>query len=321
MNRTILIFELDGTRFGIDAGWMQESVWLPELSRIEEAPAWIAGVFSLRGQIVPVTDLDMRFGHPPRNFRTSDQVIVLQIEQFTTGLIANEVIDVIQIDEEAIQPPPSFGVPTSGQRILFGEIRFGGEIVSLIDAMALLKEPSLPFPRVARPPPDKDAQEIFRARAAALMESAAIESAGHIPLAVVELEEECFGIDLADVEEFCEFADPYPIPCCPPHILGAINLRGALLTLIDPRGAIGLPLMSKKSGKAVISGGLAMAVDDVKDILYLPSAALRSAPMALREQHNARVKGTVPYGGTMMAVLDLPALLKREEWLVNENMH
>ncbi len=321
MNRTILIFELDGTRFGIEARWMQESVWLPELSPIEEAPVWVAGVFSLRGQIIPVTDLGMRFGHPPRDFRTTDQVIVLQIEHSTLGLIANEVIDVLEIGEETIQPPPAFLEPSGRQRILFGEIRYGREIVSLIDATALLKEPAPPSPRVARAPHERGAQEIFRARAAALMESDATRSATHLPLAVVELEEECFGIDLATVEEFCEFSDPYPIPCCPPHILGAINLRGVLLTLIDPREALGLPPMSKKSGKAVVSGGIAMAVDDVRDVLYLPSTELRPAPVALREQHGAWVKGSAAYGGAMMAVLDLPSLLKREEWLVNESIH
>jgi len=47
---------------------------------------------------------------------------------------------------------------------------------------------------------------------------------------------------------------------------------------------------------------------------------LQAAPQALREQHGAEVKGTAPYGGKMMAVLDLPVLLAREEWIVNETV-
>ena len=63
-----------------------------------------------------------------------------------------------------------------------------------------------------------------------------------------------------------------------------------------------------------------LAVDQVHDVVYLREEALQAAPPALREQHGAEVKGTAPYGGKMMAVLDLPALLAREEWIVNETV-
>ena len=75
--RAILIFNLDDARFGVDATRVRESVWLPELTPIEEAPPYIAGIFSLRGQIVPVTDLNLRFGHPARPYRLSDQIVIL----------------------------------------------------------------------------------------------------------------------------------------------------------------------------------------------------------------------------------------------------
>ncbi len=69
--RTLLIFDLDDARFGVDATLVRESVWLPKLTPVEEAPPYIVGIFSLRGQIVPVTDLNLRFGHPARPFGSS----------------------------------------------------------------------------------------------------------------------------------------------------------------------------------------------------------------------------------------------------------
>ena len=61
-----------------------------------------------------------------------------------------------------------------------------------------------------------------------------------------------------------------------------------------------------------------MAVDEVHDVVYLREEELQAAPAVLREQHGAEIKGAASYGGKMMAVLDLPALLAREEWIVNE---
>ena len=124
------------------------------------------------------------------------------------------------------------------------------------------------------------------------------------------------------MQEFCDIAQPTPIPCCPPHILGAISLRGNLFTLLDLRAALNLPRAVQGGGKAVVTllgeQAVGLAVDEVHDVVYLREEALQAAPAALHEQHGAEVKGAAPYGGKMMAVLDLPALLAREEWIVNE---
>ena len=70
--RSRLIFDLDGARFGLDATQVRGSVWLPELTPVEEAPPWIVGIFSQRGRIVPVADLHLRFDHPTRHYRPED---------------------------------------------------------------------------------------------------------------------------------------------------------------------------------------------------------------------------------------------------------
>ena len=363
-SRSLLIFDLDGARFGVDATLVRESVWLPELTPAEEAPPHIAGIFSLRGQIVPVTDLNLRFGHPARPYRPSDQIVVLELDNLLMGLIVSEVIEVIELSAEAIRPPPKFDGEAHA-RLVEGEVRVGDDIVTLLDARQLVHLPQTPSPAnplsnslpegeramVPLSPWERGGGEgtgaehpahhfcpeatpeqhaIFRARAKTLMETAAEEECTHLPLAVVELDGEYFGIELREVQEFCDIARPTPIPCCPPHILGAISLRGNLLTLLDLRGALNLPRAAQGGGKAVIARAsprpgageqaVGLAVDVVHDVVYLREEELQAAPAALREQHGAEIKGTASYGGKMMAVLDLPVLLAREEWIVNETV-
>jgi purine-binding chemotaxis protein CheW len=339
-SRPLLIFDLDGTRFALDATQVRESVWLPELTPVEEAPPWLVGLFSLRGRIVAVADLRLRFGHPARRYSPSDQVVVLEADRLPMGLIVSEVIEVIDLPSAAIQPPPQFDAAAQGPaRLVAGEARLGDGLVTLLDVSRLTHLPHLPdlpespvLAEAAQQPtpaghfcPDATPEEraLFRARAMALQQATVEEEGTHLALAVVELDGECFGVELAVVQEFCDIVHVSPIPCCPPHILGAMSLRGELLTLIDPRAALNLPPASR-GGKAVVARlgdqAVGIAVDAVHDVVYLKQEELQPPPAALSERCGAEITGTAAYAGRTMTVLDLPALLAREEWIVNETV-
>lgn len=332
-SRALLIFDLNDARFGVDAMLVRESIWLSELTPVEEAPSHIVGIFSLRGQIVPVTDLNLRFGHPALPYRLSDQIVVLELDNLLMGLIVSEVREVIELSAEAIQPPPKFDGETHRHaHLVAGVVRVGDDIVTLLDASQLMHQPqdlaevdmeqtspSIHF----CPEATQQERAVFHTRAKALMEVAADEEGMRLALAVVELDSEYFGIELHAVQEFCGIAKPSPIPCCPPHILGAISLRGNLFTLLDLRAALNLPRATQNCCKALISRigeqAVGLAVDEVHDVIYLREEELQATPAALRERHGTEIKGAAPYAGKMMAVLDLPTLLAREEWIVNEN--
>lgn len=334
-SRPLLIFDLDGARFAVDATRVRESVWLPELAPIEEAPPWIVGLFSLRGRIVPVTDLHLRFGRPAQRYSPADQVVVLETDHLPMGLIVNEVIEVLELPGIAIQPPPQFDAATHGvAHLVVGEARVGDDLVTLLDVSRLTHLPeSLTLAGSGERPasashfcPEATPQEhaVFRARAKTLLEATAEEESTHLGLAVVELGGEYFGVELATVQEFCNIAQLSPIPCCPPHILGAMNLRGDLLTLIDPRAVLNLPQSGSIGSKAVVARlgeqAVGIAVDEVHDLVYLRSDELQAPPPALRERSGAEITATAPYAARMMTVLDIPVLLAQEEWIVNENV-
>lgn len=331
---SLLIFDLDGARFALDATRVRESVWLPELAAVEEAPPWIVGLFDLRGRIVPVADLRLRFHHPARRYVPGDQVVVLETEHEQMGLIVSEVIEVIELPGESIQPPPQFDAPAPGHaHLVIGEARVGDDLVAVLDvsrmthlpeelALAEATEEQAPAGQFC-PEASPEERALFRKRAVKLREGAPEEDGARLGLAVVELGGEYFGVELSAVQEFCDIVQLSPIPCCPPHILGAISLRGNLLTLIDPRAALNLP-PAAMGGKAVVGRlgeqAVGIAVDEVHDVVYLPRDALQGPPLALRERSGAEVTGTAPYGGRTMTVLDLSALLAREEWIVDENV-
>lgn len=330
--RPLLIFDLDDARFGLDAMLVRESLWLPELSPLEEAPHFIVGMFSLRDQFIPVTDLNLRFGHPARPYRLEDQVVVLELNRQWMGLIVNEVRELIEIAPEAIHPPTQFDQETHHHRanLVVGEVRVGDDLVSLLDINQLVSLAQQETSSEAHPAlrfcPEASAEQhrVFRARAKALQESIADVEGTHLALAVVELGGEYFGIELETVQEFCDIVHPCPIPCCPPHILGAMSLRGTLLTLLDLHAALNLQRTTPSSAKVVVARLgeqlVGVAVDEVHDVAYLRQDELQAPPATLCDQRGAEIKGTAAYLGKMMVVLDLPALLAREEWIVNESI-
>lgn len=333
--RPLLIFDLDGARFGVDATRVLESIWLPELTPVEEAPPWIVGVFSLRGRIVPVADLRLRFGHPARPNKTDDRVVVLDTGRVPLGVIVSDVIEVVDLPSAAIQPPPQFdGAAQGAAHLVAGEARIGDDLVSLLDIARLAYLPEAPAPGDAgllAPVPGAlfcaeatdETRALFRARAMALRDATIEEEGDLLGLAVIEVGGEKFGVELASVREFCTITQLSPIPCCPPHIRGAINLRGNFVILIDPRAALNLPTTGESGSKAMIGTlgeqAVGIAVDEVHDVVYLRTGELQAPPPALRARCGAEISGAAAYAGGMMTVLDLPALLAREEWIVNEN--
>jgi purine-binding chemotaxis protein CheW len=332
--KTLLIFALGKAHYAVDALRVRESVWLPELSPVEEVPSYIVGIFSLRGQIVPVTDLNVRFGRAPQSRLLCDQIVILELENQLMGLIVNEVVEVIELADASPQPTKLNDLATSNaDPLVAGNLSVGGALVTLLDVSQLLRQPQTWLENPVQQqslhhnedtPTSLDMQTVFHARAETLMKTIQKEEGKQLELAVIELSGEFFGIELHIVQEFCDNIQPYPIPCCPPHIQGVFNLRGNLFLLLDLRAALNFPAASLNSCKAVMVGvgkqAVAVAVDQVCDVIYLRGDKLQKAPESLRELHGDEIKGTAIYGDRMMVVLDLTVLLTRDEWIVNETV-
>ena len=153
----LLIFSLDGTRYGVDARQVRETVWLPELSPVEEAPRWVVGLFMLRGRVVPVADLHLRFAHQAQRYSLSDQVVVLDVDNWTMGIVVSEVCKVIHLPSEAIQPPPLFDAAAQGVRhLVAGEARVGDDLVTILDVSCLTHQPEQPLPAEDEAGPEAD---------------------------------------------------------------------------------------------------------------------------------------------------------------------
>lgn len=325
-----LLFSLNGVRYGVEASSVLEIFWLPELTYAEEAPPYIAGVVNLRGKIVPVMNLGLRLGHAPERYQLSDSIVILQTDSVIIGVTVSDVSDVIGIDTSAIEPPTHYDVmPSDHLRFLAANARVGEEIIMLLDVSRLIHAPALSTIDITESNhayfcPDANAEEraIFRTRAHNLMQTLeSLEADERIAHSIIQLGEECFGVALDVVREFSHLRRVTPIPCCPPHIAGNMNLRGDILTLVDIRGLLNIPVKSGAAEVMVIESGefsIGVPVDKVLEVVYLLPADIASLPAAAHDDKNEFCKGSAHYGEGIISILNINKILTQGGLEVNE---
>ena len=164
---------------------------------------------------------------------------------------------------------------------------------------------------------------IFHERALELRRAQHISNPDELmPLAVVGLGEEYFALALDAVREFINIRQVTSIPCCPSHIVGDINLRGEVMTLVDIRNTLNLAEPEQKGTKAIvikvddIIAGI--TVDQVLDVIYIPPSQVTTMPTAVRTSSQDFFQGTTPYHQKTLSILDLPKLFVQGNLIVDQ---
>lgn len=335
-HESYLLFSLDGLHYGLAAEVVQGIFFLPALTSVPESGPEVAGVLNLRGQLLPVLNLKVCLGKPRQANSLDQAVILVKYDNHRLGLVVDDIQNVEAIETSNISThldTPYIGKAERSMTI--GLAKFENHIIILLNPETLVRGYSAlhsedsglatglenTFMAQFRP----EAQMVLAERAEGLAQiSAADNLAGLSALAVVSLEGERFALGLDSVHEFTEVSQVTPIPCCPPHIVGNMNLRGEILTLVDIRRFLNLSgHLDRKPDKAVVMrlGSLVagVVVDEVFDVVYVQPAEIASIPAAIHSSDNEYLKGIARYQDSMMSLLDLPRLLTQGELIVNQS--
>jgi purine-binding chemotaxis protein CheW len=104
-----LTFTLGDEEYGIDILKVQEIRGYEAVTRIANSPAFIKGVINLRGVIVPIVDLRIKFNLGEPSYDQFTVVIILNIGKRVMGIVVDGVSDVIQLNSDSLHPAPEFG--------------------------------------------------------------------------------------------------------------------------------------------------------------------------------------------------------------------
>lgn len=133
------------------------------------------------------------------------------------------------------------------------------------------------------------------------------------------LENETYGINVMQVQEVLRYTDIAPVPGAPAYVLGIINLRGNVVTVIDTRSRFGLQFSdTTESTRIVIIEAekqvIGILVDSVAEVVYLRTSEIDNAPNVGTEESAKFIQGVSNREGELLILVDLNKLLDEEEW-------
>lgn len=130
--REVLVFVLGSEEYGVDILKVQEIRGYDKVNAIPGAPPYLKGVMNLRGVIVPVIDLRIKFALPEARYDSFTVVVILRVAGRVIGVVVDGVSDVVQLAASEIRPAPNLGALVD-HSYLAGVAAKGERMVMLMD--------------------------------------------------------------------------------------------------------------------------------------------------------------------------------------------
>jgi purine-binding chemotaxis protein CheW len=137
-----LIFHLGQEEFGIQVQKVREIMGVQDITQVPQTPAHVKGVINLRGKVIPVVDLRLKFEMPAREYTHRTCIIVVQVSGMAQasgsratmlmGIVVDGVVEVLNIAGADVEDTPSFGKEVEVPYVM-GLAKFKGKVKILLD--------------------------------------------------------------------------------------------------------------------------------------------------------------------------------------------
>lgn len=137
-----ITFKCSDEIYGISIKYVNEIIGLSQITKVPETQDYLIGLINLRGKIIPVIDVRIRFGKEPLEYNDRTCVIVIDVKSTVIGLIVDAIDEVAAFAENEITPPPSVSdLAMQAKKYVFGIGRVNGEVKLLLDPDKLINDP------------------------------------------------------------------------------------------------------------------------------------------------------------------------------------
>jgi purine-binding chemotaxis protein CheW len=133
MRGKYLTFLVGDNAYGIEISYVVEIISVQEITLVPHTHAYVKGIINLRGTVVPVIDMGMRFGRGEIEYTEKTCIIVLSMDDMSVGILVDGVQDVVDIGDESIQDPPKTTSNSMKNNFIKAVGISGEEVKQLID--------------------------------------------------------------------------------------------------------------------------------------------------------------------------------------------
>ena len=133
------------------------------------------------------------------------------------------------------------------------------------------------------------------------------------------LDDETYGIDVMQIQEVLRYTEIAPVPGAPDYVLGIINLRGNVVTVIDTRRRFGLADSELTDSSRIVvmessNQVMGMLVDSVAEVVYLKASEIETAPNVGNEESAKFIMGVCNKNGELIILVEFDKMLSDQEW-------
>lgn len=133
LDNKYLTFKIAEEVYGIIISNILEIIELQKITEVPDMPKFVKGVINLRGKVIPIMDLRLRFKMEGREYDDRTCIVIVKINEKSIGLIVDTVLEVVDIPKNEIEPSPQFKNGSSYEKYVSGLGKIGDEIKILLD--------------------------------------------------------------------------------------------------------------------------------------------------------------------------------------------
>ncbi|WP_372983050.1 chemotaxis protein CheW [Marinobacter sediminum] len=274
----LVSFTVNDEEYGIGIDQVQEIVQIPEdIVEVPHSPHHLLGLMNLRGRLLPLLVLRRLFGLGEQALDDRSRVVVIGLNGVSAGLVVDGVSEVLRIPVDYLEPLPGLLARNfqSGEIKHLCRLEDGKRVVSIIEADSLLEKTEALDIQASLPNQGDDDN----------VEDEALEMGDDdLQLVVFYLADNEFAVEIDAVQEIVRVPETLTrVPKTPEFIEGMMNLRGAVLPVIDQRRQLDFQPTERSDRQRVMVFDIrgvrtGFIVDAVTEVLKVASAAVTSSP-------------------------------------------
>lgn len=326
-NRLAVIFSFDKQLFAIENDLVEEFVWLPLLTPLEEQPAYVCGAFELRGSLVRVIDLNLRLGRPSQLLQSSQIVIVTRSSQGYIGVIADELVDLNDIS--MIEGSTTTIESDLFRSLVLSQFELNNKMGTLITPEELVVGDTFPFEYLIERRDrfeqlsSRDLEKLTnRQNNYRLIESPPVQGLTH-NVVITSISGEYFGFEVELIKEFTYLGKFYPLPGTPSFIVGNANLRGEIVTVFDISSLLGVDSVRIREQTRIIVYSfeqqlIGFVVDDLLDITTVEDININQLPIGIPKERRLLLKGECKYDQQTLIIVDTHKIFTTGQLVVEQ---
>lgn len=321
--RQLVSFVAAAQEYAFPIEHVQEIVQVPEhISEVPNAAAHVVGVMTLRNRLLPLVSLRKMFNLPFAALSPQQRIVVISVSGAdhaggVVGIVMDAVKEVLRVPLRLVDGVPGFlrarGEASEVEAIC--RLDEGRRLVSVLSVEKLFQREALREALSVRP---RAGEEVSMGeRADDRGEGEAVEDE---QLVVFRLADEEYGVRIDSVQEIIRMPESIThVPKAASFLAGVVNVRGAVLPIIDFRTRFGLEKVARNDGQRIVVLGIdgtrtGFIVDSVSQVLKVSRGAIERTPNATDEQ--SRIMGQIAnleQAKRMILILDARELLDRAE--------